>query len=100
ARLLRLAATAVGRPGAEPGLNDEGGVHRAGDADLRRDFREEIVHLLVSDDHVLAMLDHRFEKRGSEMRYATAHLWTVRDGKMAGWRELPDDQDEFSAAWS
>jgi len=63
-------------------------------------FREEIVDLLVSDDNVLAMLDHRFEKRGSEMRYATAHLWTVRDGKMAGWRELPDDQDEFSAAWS
>jgi uncharacterized protein len=63
-------------------------------------FQEDIRDILVSQDRVLVLLDHHFEKNGRPVQYDTAHLWTVKDGRFAEWRELPDDQDEFSAAWS
>jgi uncharacterized protein len=63
-------------------------------------FREDILDILVSDDHVLVFLDHHFDKNGRPEQYFTAHLWAVKDGRFSEWRELPDDQDEFTAAWS
>jgi uncharacterized protein len=63
-------------------------------------FREDILDILVSDDHVLVLLDHHFERNGRRVQYCTAHLWEVKDGRFSEWRELPDDQDEFTAAWS
>jgi hypothetical protein len=29
-----------------------------------------------------------------------AHLWVVKNGQFTEWRELPHDQDEFTAPWS
>lgn len=63
-------------------------------------FEETLLDVLVSDDHVLALLDHHFEKNGRPQQYFTAHLWAVKDGRFTEWRELPDDQDEFTAVWS
>ena len=56
--------------------------------------------MLVSDDHVLVVLDHHFKKQGRPVQYNTAHLWTVKDGRLTEFRELPDDQAEFTAAWT
>jgi ketosteroid isomerase-like protein len=63
-------------------------------------FEEDIRDILVSGDRVLVILDHHFEKNGRPVQYDTSHLWTVKDGRFVEWRELPDDQDEFTAAWS
>jgi ketosteroid isomerase-like protein len=63
-------------------------------------FQEDVLDVLVSDDHVLVVLDHHFVVDGEPRQYFTSHLWTVKDGRFTEFRELPDDQDEFTAAWS
>ncbi len=62
-------------------------------------FREEIVDILVSEQRVLAYLDHRLERNGKICQYYTSHMWTVKDGKFTSWRELPDNVAEFESVW-
>jgi ketosteroid isomerase-like protein len=63
-------------------------------------FQEDVLDVLVSDERVLVVLDHHFEKNGTPVQYHTAHLWRLKDGRFTEFRELPDDQDAFTAVWS
>jgi len=90
-----------------PGRTSFSGVHTKADfgawiGEVMRicdgTFQEEIVDVLVSDDRVLVVLDHHFQKNGKPEQYFASHLWTVKDGRFSEFRELPDDQDEFTAA--
>ena len=63
-------------------------------------FREELIDILAGATHAAAYLTHSFERDGKPYSYRTIHLWGVRGGKFSSWREFPDDQYAFDAAWS
>jgi ketosteroid isomerase-like protein len=46
----------------------------------------------MGDDHALALVSITATPRGSrqEMRWAAAHLWTFRDGRIARWESHVD----------
>lgn len=46
----------------------------------------------MDDDHALALVSITARPRGSEqeLRWAAAHLWTFRDGRIAGWESHVD----------
>jgi ketosteroid isomerase-like protein len=52
----------------------------------------------LDDEHVLALVSFSARPRGGqqELSWAAAHVWTVRDGRIAGWKTHLD----FSAAKS
>jgi ketosteroid isomerase-like protein len=63
-------------------------------------FREEVIDILAGETHAAAYLTHSFEREGRPHSYRTIHLWGVREGKFSSWREFPEDQYQFDAAWS
>ena len=46
----------------------------------------------MGDDHALALVSITATPRGSrqELRWAAAHLWTIRDGRIARWESHVD----------
>lgn len=46
----------------------------------------------IGDDHALALVSITAVPRGSEqeLRWAAAHLWTIRDGRIARWESHVD----------
>jgi ketosteroid isomerase-like protein len=63
-------------------------------------FREELIDILAGETHAAAYLTHSFERAGKPYSYRTIHLWGLRDGKLSSWREFPEDQHVFDAAWA
>jgi ketosteroid isomerase-like protein len=48
--------------------------------------------IAMGDDHALALVSITATPRGSqqELRWAAAHLWTIRDGQIARWESHVD----------
>jgi ketosteroid isomerase-like protein len=62
-------------------------------------FSEEVEDILTSDKHAVVLARHRFTRDGSPRDYRTAHVYEVRDGKLARCFEQPRDPAEFRDAW-
>ena len=43
---------------------------------------------------------HAFESGGQKREYRTYHVYDIRDGKLASFREVPEEMDAFQRAWS
>lgn len=63
-------------------------------------FREEVVDVIATEEHGVAILDHSLDRGGKPIAYRTDHLWRFRDGKCCGWLERPGDQEAFDRIWS
>jgi ketosteroid isomerase-like protein len=63
-------------------------------------FREVPAHIIASDDHGVAILDHFIERNGKALHYRTDHLWTLKDGKFTSWEERPGNEEEFNRIWA
>lgn len=62
-------------------------------------FREEVEDLLANDHHAVVLARHRFTRDGQSWEYRTAHVYDVRDGKLATCWEQPQDLFAFDDAW-
>ena len=62
-------------------------------------FVEEVHDVLANDEHGVVLAIHRFEAGGRPREYRTAHVYHIRDGKLAECWEQPQDQAAFDAAW-
>ena len=50
--------------------------------------------------HCVVLAFHRFEREGKPKEYRTAHVYHIRDGKLAECWEQPQDPTVFDDAWS
>jgi uncharacterized protein len=62
-------------------------------------FREDVKDVLVSNQHAVVLARHYFTRDGTQRDYQTAHVYTIRDGKLAECWEQPRDPDAFEQAW-
>ena len=62
-------------------------------------FSEEVEDVLVNDRHAVLLNRHRFIRDGKPKDYRTAHIYEIRNGKLAACWEHPRDQAELDDAW-
>ncbi len=62
-------------------------------------FTEEVEDVLANDEHAVVLAVHRFTRDGSAKEYRTAHVYNVKDGKLAQCFEQPRDPEAFEDAW-
>jgi len=62
-------------------------------------FRETVLDAAANDGFGVVFTEHEFEHNGQHFRYRTVHLYKIRDGKLAEFREFPEDLYSFDAAW-
>jgi len=62
-------------------------------------FRETVLDAAANDGFGVVFTEHEFERNGQHFRYRTVHLYKIRDGKLAEFREFPEDLYSFDAAW-
>lgn len=62
-------------------------------------FREDVIDVLVSDNHAVVLARHRFTRDGQPKDYRTAHVYKLRERKLAECWEHPRDQAELDDAW-
>ena len=62
-------------------------------------FRETLIDVLAGDDHGVVLLLHELEREGQPQRYSTAHVYRIREGKLASFEEYPQDLYAFDEAW-
>jgi uncharacterized protein len=62
-------------------------------------FREEVEDVLANDYHAIVLARHQFIRDGQSREYRTAHVYDVRDGKLAKASEQPQDLFLFDDAW-
>ena len=46
-------------------------------------FREEVEDVLANDHHAIVLVRDQFTRDGQSREYRTAHVYDVRDGKLA-----------------
>jgi uncharacterized protein len=63
-------------------------------------FRETVLDVAANDSFGVVLTEHELERNGQHLRYRTAHLYKIRDGKLAEFREFPEDLYSFDAAWA
>jgi ketosteroid isomerase-like protein len=62
-------------------------------------FHEDVEDVLANDRHAVVLARHRFTRDGSPKDYRTAHVYEVRDGRLARCFEQPRDPTVFHDAW-
>jgi uncharacterized protein len=62
-------------------------------------FREEVDDVLANDRYAVVLATHRFTRDGAPKEYQTAHVYEVRDGRLARCFEQPRDSAAFHDAW-
>ena len=92
-----------------PGHGGIGGTYRAkeGVYELARkvmditggSFQEDVEDVLANDQHAVVLARHHFTCDGQPKDYRTAHVYEIRDGKLAACWEQPRDQAAFDDAW-
>ena len=65
----------------------------------RGSFREDVEDVLANDHHAIVLARHQFTRDGVLRDYRTAHVYDVRDGKLATCWEQPVDLGIFDEAW-
>ncbi len=63
-------------------------------------FQEEVHDVLVNGTHAVVLALHRFPRNGVPKEYRTAHVYEIRDGKLAECWEQPQDPLAFDDAWA
>jgi hypothetical protein len=63
-------------------------------------FRESVVDVVANDHCGLVLAKHEFERKGKKCAYGTAHIYRIEDGKLAEFREYPEDLYGYDEAWS
>jgi uncharacterized protein len=63
-------------------------------------FEEEVLDVLANDRHGVVLAVHRFPRNGATREYQTAHVYDIRDGKLAECWEQPRDPGAFDEAWA
>lgn len=63
-------------------------------------FRETVLDVFTSDRGGIVHAEHELSRDGRPFTYRTLHLYEIRDGKLASFREVPEDQHLFDEAWS
>jgi len=62
-------------------------------------FMEEVEDVLANDRHAVVLARHQFTREGQSKDYRTAHVYDLRDGKLAHCWEQPQDLSIFDEAW-
>lgn len=63
-------------------------------------FRETVLDVFTSLRGGVVYAHHELERDGKRHEYRTMHLYDIRDGKLASFREIPEDLYAFDAAWA
>jgi ketosteroid isomerase-like protein len=63
-------------------------------------FREEVLDVFTSDRGGVVSAEHSFDRDGRTYTYRTLHVYDIRDGKLASFREVPEDAALFDRAWA
>jgi len=66
----------------------------------RGTFRETVLDVVANDHHGVVLARHEMDRGSGPVSYRTAHVYTIRDGKLAEFREYPEDLYAFDAAWA
>lgn len=62
-------------------------------------FRETVVDAVANDTHGVVLARHEFDRGGRHHAYDTAHIYEIRDCKLASFAEYPADLYLFDEAW-
>lgn len=62
-------------------------------------FHEEVEDVLANDEHAVVLARHLFTRDGVLRDYRTAHVYEIRQGKLARCFEQPRDPASFDDAW-
>ena len=65
-----------------------------------RTFRETVLDVVANDHRGLVLAEHVFQRRGRTHVYRTAHVYRIENGRLAEFREYPEDLYALDAAWS
>jgi uncharacterized protein len=63
-------------------------------------FRETVLDIVAHDRRGVVLVEHEFERRNRHYKYRSAHVYEIRDGQLAEFREYPEDLYAFDEAWS
>jgi ketosteroid isomerase-like protein len=63
-------------------------------------FRETLLDVYTSDRGGVAHCSHEFVRDGKAHAYRTLHLYSFRDGRIASFREVPEDLYQFDEVWA
>lgn len=63
-------------------------------------FEEEVHDVLANDEHGVVLAIHRFARHGQPKEYRTAHIYQLRNSKLAECWEQPQDPAAFDDAWA
>src|ERR1051325_4847680 len=63
-------------------------------------FVETVLDVFTSARGGVVYAHHAFDAKGEKREYRTMHLYDIRDGKLASFREVPVEMAKFQEAWS
>ena len=63
-------------------------------------FRETVNDVVANDHRGVVLATHEFERNNQKFKYDTAHIYTIKDGKLDSFHEYPADLYYFDEAWS
>lgn len=65
-----------------------------------RAFQETVLDVVANDTRGVVLARHQFERNGRTTSYDTAHVYRIEGGRLASFKEYPEDLYAFDAAWS
>lgn len=92
-----------------PGQAPVCGVHKGREAifavfgqvaELCPNYQSQLVDLLASDERVVAIAHATGSRAGKTTDSQSVDVFSVRDGKITGWRFYPEDQRAEDEFWS
>ena len=63
-------------------------------------FRETVLDVVANERRGVVLALHEMDRGSGPISYRTAHIYAIRDGKLAEFREYPEDLYAFDAAWA
>ncbi len=62
-------------------------------------FRETVLDVFTNEHRAIVHAEHELERDGRKHTYRTLHLYDIVGGKLASFREIPEDLNAFDRAW-
>jgi len=63
-------------------------------------FREEVVDVLLGPDQAAVLLNQQVERNEKLFKFATIHVWKIKNGKFYEFIEYVRDFHAYEEAWS
>lgn len=63
-------------------------------------FQETVLDVFTSERGGVVHAFHKFDRDGRTYTYRTLHIYEIREGKLASFREAPEDLHVFDEAWA